>query len=810
MAASFAAYASQFLHRQQNVEASMSSSQPLFFSFTTDNGSRGAINHDTDLDDLDDPHLRGASEVEERVRGGYEIGDDDDPYLRLDEEDGLVGGGRGGGRDESHSVPLLQSHAEQNHGWLAHASPLRSPSPLSTSSEETSSPQERFLEPPRTMRNHPPPPPPPPRTAISLSLTESLLPRDGTSRPMDVFSLPDPRHITKGRRKYNDSIWTALWCTGVGLCYFFSILLLFLTHKPSNPERAILPYTTLLHTVPLLTIITFLSAIVSYAHIFVLRIFAAPVVIATSVFIPATLFISAVWAFVGSFMWDADQEPTWGETVGLRLFSIIPLALSILTARRLVHLPQQIHSTSSLLNLTTRLLIANPFLLALSPAILLTSLLASLPFLTLIFRLLLIGYVRQKPEGWEWHVMAWADWAIVGTVGVWLWSWGVARGLLRVTTAGVIGAWYYSDPALPPPPPTSTHTIHAALTRSTQPSLGSITLSALILTSIRLLVLLSTFLRIIPHYLPVQLRPVAMVCGLAATYLESATGTLSGYALVYVGLTGDRFWVGARRSRVLVGVAEGGQGGRYKKRFQTEPPLTLLTIAPLTLTFPFALTTYLFVAHTLGAPEQALGAAVLAGGVTALVGLFCVGLVKDTADTLYLCYCIDKDVGEKRRPEVFDTFEYENRRTTVTPQRPQTQTPHIQPRIPQRPQSPPQPRKDPRHQPQQQPRQPTPQRAREPLMPIHHEDAEETEEDPNPFLVEAPLPQSYLSNSGVTSPGQSQSRLTSPPNSRLRHHVAGGGDLESGMLTSKEEAGESSEGEGEGEDSQMFPGSDFF
>lgn len=59
-------------------------------------------------------------------------------------------------------------------------------------------------------------------------------------------------------------------------------------------------------------------------------------------------------------------------------------------------------------------------------------------------------------------------------------------------------------------------------------------------------------------------------------------------------------------------------------------PLTLLTISPLTLTFPFALTAYLFVAHTLGAPNMALGAAVIAGTVTALVGLFCVGLVKDT------------------------------------------------------------------------------------------------------------------------------------------------------------------------------------
>ena len=59
-------------------------------------------------------------------------------------------------------------------------------------------------------------------------------------------------------------------------------------------------------------------------------------------------------------------------------------------------------------------------------------------------------------------------------------------------------------------------------------------------------------------------------------------------------------------------------------------PLTLLTFAPLTLSFPFALATYLFVAHTLNAPDEALGAAVLAGGVTALVGMFCVGLVEDT------------------------------------------------------------------------------------------------------------------------------------------------------------------------------------
>lgn len=401
--------------------------------------------------------------------------------------------------------------------------------------------------------------------------------------------------------------------------------------------------------------------------------------IATSVFIPATLFISAVWAFVGSFMWDADQEPTWGETVGLRLFSLVPLVLSVITARRLVNLPREIHSTSSILDLTTRLLIANPFLLALSPVMLLAMLVASIPFITLIFRLLLIGYVFEPNGTLEGHVQGWANWAIFGAVGVWLWSWGIAKGMLRTTCAGVIGAWYFADPDVPIPLPSDTHIIHAALMRAAYPSLGSIVLSALILTGIRLLGLLTLALRWLPLYLPLVLRPwcqpIIFGSGMAVSYLESVTTSLSKYALVYTGLTGDHFFLSARRARALTAAVETASAGRYRKKFKTEPPLRMLTYAPLTLTFPFALMTYLFVAHTLDAPNYALGASLLAGGVTALVGLFCIGLVKDVADTLYLCYCIDKDVGERHREEVFAALEYEIQPRTAARSQPQTAAP---------------------------------------------------------------------------------------------------------------------------------------
>ncbi|KAK2466630.1 hypothetical protein APHAL10511_000888 [Amanita phalloides] len=676
MATSFAAYASQFLRQNNALASSQTSAQPLFYSFTTD-GNASHDGHDTDLDDLNDPHLRSshASPAE-----------DDDPYLRLDEEDARTI------HDNRSFLPLnASSHRSESpespRGWLAHLAspprPPRSPSPIPSTDSGDSDPPPDLLIPGPSRSPYAPSNKPP----QSLSLTESLLPRDGHTRPLDVFSLPDPRHTSRGRRKFHDSIWTVLWCTGLSLCVFFSILLLFLTHQPPAKNPPIhLPYTTLLHTVPLLTIITFLSALVAYVHIYLLRIFVRPVMIATSFFVPITLFISAIWAFVGSFMWDGNTEPTWGETVGLRLFSLIPLILSIITARRLVHLPETLHVASSTLTLTTHLLIANPFLLALSPAILLAMLVASIPFLTLIFRLLLVGHFTHPSKDSsliEWHVHAWANWSIAGSVTVWLWSWSVARGILRMTCSSVIGAWYFADPDALPPPPMSTYTIHAAIVRSTGPSLGTVALSALLLTIVRILYLLTYFLRQLPPYIPARAFLVISGVRMAINYLESTTTALSKYALVYSGLTGDPFMHSARRARALTNSVEGKIGRYGRRKISSEPPLALLTIAPLTMTLPFALTTYLFVAHTLDAPDQALGASMLAGGVTALVGLFCVGLVKDTADTLYICYCIDKESGERKKEEVFILFEYNQ------PQRPtgvSSQPQRIIPQPPSRPQ----------------------------------------------------------------------------------------------------------------------------
>ncbi|PPR04452.1 hypothetical protein CVT26_002160, partial [Gymnopilus dilepis] len=281
MATSFAAYASQYLTRQQHgivtkasESVSAASEQPMFFSFTTDDdeeGSRfgfGGRGRDLDLDDGDDPHLNlsgGASTSASgyRPQQSAQEDEDEDPYLRLDEDE-QVHGSRTMFRQqhEQQSIPLIaRSHSgspspDSPPGWLAHLarSPPRGRTPSERTEEsdgdnDSSPPMDLVVASPRghqaparagtkaydlgdnslrtlkvTSASTSRPPsrliPPPPRTSsspaggpgpghapqsLSLSLTDSLLPRDGLTRPF-TFSLPDPRHTPHRRKhKYNDT-----------------------------------------------------------------------------------------------------------------------------------------------------------------------------------------------------------------------------------------------------------------------------------------------------------------------------------------------------------------------------------------------------------------------------------------------------------------------------------------------------------------------------------------------------------------------------------------------------------------------------
>jgi hypothetical protein len=218
----------------------------------------------------------------------------------------------------------------------------------------------------------------------------------------------------------------------------------------------------------------------------------------------------------------------------------------------------RLHETISVVSLTTRLLLepGQLPLLALSPAILLASIIGSLPFLSLIFHLLLIGYFSYD----DWVVQPYAGWLTFGAIFVWIWSWFIARDVLRMSVATVIGAWYFLERRIEPIEETK-----AAIYRATSPSLGSNCLSAIVMTAVQVLTFaISTVTRVsLPIFamsrineagqitVPPLLLPIVVPLAAPTAFLSNHMASLSHHALVYSGITGEAFFPSARRARAL-------------------------------------------------------------------------------------------------------------------------------------------------------------------------------------------------------------------------------------------------------------------
>lgn len=120
----------------------------------------------------------------------------------------------------------------------------------------------------------------------------------------------------------------------------------------------------------------------------------------------------------------------------------------------------------------------HPPLLVLTPALLVAFSVLSIPFLTVLLRLFLLGYfeypfvilfslcpmhspverhaqlvfISPSTEGtYTYHLKPKADWLIVLVLGLWVWTWGIFRGIGRVTISGVVGEWYFHRFVLSPP-----------------------------------------------------------------------------------------------------------------------------------------------------------------------------------------------------------------------------------------------------------------------------------------------------------------------------------------------------------------------
>ncbi|KAJ7584811.1 hypothetical protein C8J56DRAFT_135644 [Mycena floridula] len=167
-------------------------------------------------------------------------------------------------------------------------------------------------------------------------------------------------------------------------------------------------------------------------------------------------------------------------------------------------------------------------------------------------------------------------------LGVWLWTWAVMRGVLSVWVSRAIKLWYKDHP------------VSMDLPKET---FGSIALGALVLSVTRI----------------ARLFPVTRALPSVERYSQSG--------LVVVGITGKGFFEASTNG--------GAANRRNSATFKSS--LSILTTTPLTLCLPFSLLTFF-----LSSRANRVEAALLAAGVTALVGVFAVGVVRDVEEALWV------------------------------------------------------------------------------------------------------------------------------------------------------------------------------
>lgn len=210
---------------------------------------------------------------------------------------------------------------------------------------------------------------------------------------------------------------------------------------------------------------------------------------------------------------------------------------------------QRFARTISVIELAASILLDHPPLFILCLALIATFVIITAPFISILSRLLSIGLASQ--DGW--HPTHHST-ILAGFVAfVWLWSLGVVRGIQRITVAGVVGHWFFSrhEPSAPSP----TELVMDSFTRARGPSLGTACCSALLLAFLDTIAIGLHYLRELTRpsnrRLPECLHPLYVI-GPIFALLASIIETLSSYALVYAGVTGDDFFASARHAASLI------------------------------------------------------------------------------------------------------------------------------------------------------------------------------------------------------------------------------------------------------------------
>ncbi|KAI5367882.1 Putative choline transporter [Septoria linicola] len=350
-------------------------------------------------------------------------------------------------------------------------------------------------EPPDSLANlspsidldEPPTPFKPFRSTTKPNVLSSFLPletNDETQRlnprPMspDRESVPPTVILPAQEPPKHDAFWANLF--QISLCTMFAVFVLiwFQTSAPKSSLGDTI-YTALRGSTSMLVWDTLIAVVVALLWLSLLRNHVRPLVYIMIVAVPVVLFSFSLYPFISSFQgaWNGnsfqDKAMRWG--------SFVPAIMGIFWTWSVIKNRHSLHSSVEVLEFSTRILAASPYLIMLGFFALGVVVVFSWTWLLMFERIFLSGHFTGAKK---WVINANSWWLGAYFILQYLWSLGVIAGLQRATTAAVVSQWYFHRLAVPQP--TSKEVVKASFLHATGALFGTTCLSTFLSLLVRL------------------------------------------------------------------------------------------------------------------------------------------------------------------------------------------------------------------------------------------------------------------------------------------------------------------------------------
>ncbi|KAI1878763.1 hypothetical protein JX265_002940 [Neoarthrinium moseri] len=318
-----------------------------------------------------------------------------------------------------------------------------------------------------------------PKAGPDSRLMRDVIPEE--DEPLDEPAADVPSVGSSSEMFENDQFFA--WIYLIAMASLFATFVLVWLHTSTPSSKTPLGdtiYTTLHSSFYLLAVDTVVAVVVALVWMALLRSFVRPFVILIVAGSPIVLFAFSLYPFIASFQ-GSSSRLALQDTV-MRWLSLIPAAAAIGMVWLINRSRYQLHKAIELLEFASRILAANPALVALGFGSLVFVVGWTWVWLGMFTRVFLSGYFSKSIAAFVIGAATW--WIGAYFFLVYLWTLSVGSGVVRATTAGTVSNWYFHRNRQPPSP--SNAVVSEALQHATNSTFGTICAATLLQLAVRL------------------------------------------------------------------------------------------------------------------------------------------------------------------------------------------------------------------------------------------------------------------------------------------------------------------------------------